>query len=182
MGRPQMFCQLDMVDKEQSAMGNITTIQQVASEGLHQIEDAISRLLSNNPQGLRNSEIAEMLNLQSEFRGGQRNYLTHSVLGGLLTKGEVVQDHETKLYKLADFQMAAQGIAQQGLHLVEDAILMLLRSNPQGLRNSEIAEMLILQSEFRGGQRNYLTHSVLGGLLAKGEVVQDCESKLYTKR
>ena len=57
-----MFCQLDMVDKEQSAMGNITTIQQVASEGLHQIEDAISRLLSNNPQGLRNSEIAEMLN------------------------------------------------------------------------------------------------------------------------
>ena len=163
-------------------MSNMTTIQQVASEGLHQIEDAIIRLLSNNPQGLRNSEIAEMLNLQSEFRGGQRNYLTHSVLGGLLANGEVVQDRENKLYKLADFQKAAQGIAQQGLRLVEDAILMLLRSNPQGLRNSEIAEMLNLQSEFRGGQRNYLTHSVLGGLLAKGEVVQDCESKLYTKR
>ena len=79
-------------------MGNMTTVQQAASEGLHQIEDAIIRLLLNNPQGLRNSEIADMLNLRSEFRGGQRNYLTHSVLGGLLSKGKVTQDRETKLY------------------------------------------------------------------------------------
>ena len=181
-GAAPEFSQFAMTDKEQSAMGDLTTVQQAATHGLHQIEGAIIRLLSSNPQGLRNSEIADMLNLRSEFRGGQRNYLTHSVLGGLLAKGEVVQDHETKLYKLADFQKAAQGIAQQGLHLIEDAILTLLRSNPQGLRNSEIADMLNLRSEFRGGQRNYLTHSVLGGLLAKGEVVQDCESKLYTKR
>ena len=63
--------------------------RELAQEGLSKIEDAIVRLLSRNPQGLRNPEIAGALNLRSDFRGNQKNYITYSVLGGLIAQGRV---------------------------------------------------------------------------------------------
>ena len=72
--------------------------RELAQSGLQQIEEAILRLLSSNPQGLRNSEIAELLNLRSDFRGRQKDYLTYSVLGGLIAHGKVVRDEKTKLF------------------------------------------------------------------------------------
>jgi hypothetical protein len=53
------------------------------------MEQAITRLLADHPNGLTNSEIARELNLQSDFAGRQKNYLTYSVLGGLMKKGVV---------------------------------------------------------------------------------------------
>ena len=44
------------------------------------------------------AQIANMLGLRSSFKGGHRNYLTHSLLGGLLAKGLAAQDEDTKLY------------------------------------------------------------------------------------
>jgi hypothetical protein len=79
-------------------MMEITTEVEEAQEGLRRIEAAILRLLARNPQGLRNSEIAEKLELRSHFNGKQKDYLTYSVLGGLLSRGEVVQDERTKLF------------------------------------------------------------------------------------
>ena len=76
---------------------------------------------------------------------------------------------------------AARVLAQEGLRHIEQAILMLLDDNPQGLRNSQIADALGLRSSIRDGQRHYLTYSVLGGLMARGEVVQDQETKFFTK-
>jgi len=76
---------------------------------------------------------------------------------------------------------AARVLAQKGLHHIEQAILMLLDDNPQGLRNSQIADALGLRSSIRDGQRNYLTYSVLGGLMTRGEVFQDRETKFFTK-
>lgn len=67
----------------------------------------------------------------------------------------------------------ARQIAQDGLQRVEEAILKLLDSNPQGLRNTQIADLLDLRSDFRGRQGDYLTCSVLGGLIAKGRVYWD---------
>ena len=49
-------------------------------------------------EGLRNVDIATILSLHSTVRGGRRNYLTYSVLGGLLAEGKVVWDERTKLY------------------------------------------------------------------------------------
>ena len=40
--------------------------------------------------------------LRSSIRGGQRNYLTYSVLGGLMARGEVVQNRETKVFNKAE--------------------------------------------------------------------------------
>lgn len=76
---------------------------------------------------------------------------------------------------------AAHVLAQEGLRHIEQAILMLLEANPQGLRNSQIADLLGLRSSIRDGQRYYLTYSALGGLMARAEVVQDRETKIFTK-
>lgn len=78
-------------------------------------------------------------------------------------------------------ELEARGLAQRGLRLIEDAILKLLSAHPEGLRNSQIAELLGLRSAFRGRQQNYLTYSVLGGLLEDGRVVRDDDSKLFSK-
>ena len=72
--------------------------QSLVQEGLRQIEDAILELLHRNPQGLRNVQVADLLDLRSGVRGGQRNYLTYSLLGRLLSQGRVSWDEETKLY------------------------------------------------------------------------------------
>lgn len=77
--------------------------------------------------------------------------------------------------------LVARGMAQSGLKLIEDAILSLLEKNPQGLGNAEIAASLDLVSYFKGGQKNRLTHSVLGGLLERGQVEQDDRSKKFTR-
>ena len=52
----------------------------------------------------------------------------------------------------------AHAIAQEGLRLIENAILRLLDANSQGLRNIEIADSLGLRSSSQGNQRNYLTY------------------------
>lgn len=44
---------------------------------------------------------------------------------------------------------AARVLAQEGLRHIEQAILMLLDDNPQGLRNSQIADLLGLRSSIR---------------------------------
>ena len=76
---------------------------------------------------------------------------------------------------------AARVLAQEGLRHIERAILMVLDSHPAGLRNSQIADLLGLRSSIRDGQRNYLTYSVLGGLMARGNVVQNRETKVFGK-
>ncbi len=81
-------------------MNSDSTAQHKALSGLRLIEDAILELLSQNPQGLRNADIAELLNLRSDFRGRQKDYLTYSVLGGLLAANRASRDDETKLFTI----------------------------------------------------------------------------------
>ena len=76
---------------------------------------------------------------------------------------------------------AAHVLAEEGLRHIERAILMLLEDHPAGLRNSQIADLLGLRSSIRGRQRNYLTYSVLGGLMDKGKVTQDRETSIFTR-
>jgi len=60
--------------------------------------------------------------------------------------------------------------AQQGLSLIKEAILNALAQNETGLTNSQIAESLDLRSDYQGGNKDYLTWSVLGLLLNAGQV------------
>ena len=158
-----------------------TREQSLAAEGLQQVENAVVELLHRNPQGLRNVQIANLLGLRSGVRGGQRNYLTYSVLGNLLDQGRILWNGETKLYTTVGADSTPQSLAGEGLRRIEQAILELLHQNPQWLRNVDIATILSLHSTVRGGRRNYLTYSVLGGLLAEGKVAWDERTKLYTE-
>ncbi len=162
-------------------MNDNARAQSLAAEGLQQVENAIIELLNRNPQGLRNVQIANLLGLRSRVRGGQRNYLTYSVLGNLLDQGKILWDDETKLYSTVGADLTPQALGANGLRTIEQAILDLLRQNPQGLRNVDIATTLSLHSTVRGGRRNYLTYSVLGGLVADGKVAWDKQTKLYTE-
>lgn len=56
---------------------------------------------------------------------------------------------------------------------LEAAILDYLRARPEGAINNEIARDLGLESDFDGRQKNYLTYSLLGGLMTKGQVVRE---------
>ena len=69
-----------------------------AEAGLKQIQEAIIALLRRQPDGLRNAQIAEALNLRSDVCGRQKDYLTYSVLGGLVRQGRVHWNQETKRF------------------------------------------------------------------------------------
>ncbi len=75
---------------------------------------------------------------------------------------------------------ASRMLTQEGLRHIEDAIMRLLAAHPQGLRNAQIADALGLRSSIHDRQRDYLTYSVLGGLMARGAVTQDSETKIFT--
>ena len=162
-------------------MNDNARARSLAAEGLQQVENAVIELLHRNPQGMRNVQIANLLGLRSGVRGGQRNYLTYSVLGNLLDQGKILWDDETKLYSTIGADLTPQALAEDGLRTIEQAILDLLQQHPEGLRNVDISAILALHSTVRGGRRNYLTYSVLGGLLAQGKVAWDKQTKLYTK-
>ena len=77
-------------------MNSDPTALKMAQEGLQQIEDAMLRLLDRNPQGLRNAQIADLLDLRSDFLGNQKDWLTYSVLGGLIKQRKVTSHRETR--------------------------------------------------------------------------------------
>lgn len=66
--------------------------------------------------------------------------------------------------------MTALENSHVGLDLLKQAILELLQQYPAGLTNIEIARALDLESDFEGGQKNYLSWSILGLLLSEGAV------------
>jgi hypothetical protein len=62
--------------------------------------------------------------------------------------------------------------AQQGLVFLKEAILGILAQNPKGLRNSEIAEILDIHTDYDGRQKDYLSWSLLGLLKKERKVVR----------
>ncbi len=66
--------------------------------------------------------------------------------------------------------------AQEGLEHLKQAVISLLGSHPQGLRNAEIADKLGIRSH----QRNFLSFSVLGLLIESRDVIK--ADKVYKLR
>ena len=56
--------------------------------------------------------------------------------------------------------------------LLEDSVLAMVLVNEDGVRNVDVARWLDLRSAHGGRQRDYLTYSVLGNLLADGRIRQ----------
>ncbi len=62
--------------------------------------------------------------------------------------------------------------AQEGLEHLKQAVISLLGSHPQSLRNAEIADKLGIRSHQSGHQRNFLSFSVLGLLIESRDVIK----------
>jgi len=62
-----------------------------AQRGLELVKEAILDILDQKSDGLRNAEIAEILEIRSDYQGEQKDYLSWSVLGLLLNEGKVVK-------------------------------------------------------------------------------------------
>tara|TARA_B100000749_G_scaffold208292_1_gene163320 strand:+ start:432 stop:1007 length:576 start_codon:yes stop_codon:yes gene_type:complete len=60
--------------------------------------------------------------------------------------------------------------AQMGLELLKAAVLELAKANPDGIKNSDAAKYLGLQSDYGGGSKDYLSYSLLGLLMKEGRI------------
>jgi hypothetical protein len=70
--------------------------------------------------------------------------------------------------------------AQEGLRIIENAMLDLLRRYPEGLTNAEIAQLLGIESDASDSQRNRLSWAILTRLLraARIEKINDGKRRL----
>ena len=53
---------------------------------------------------------------------------------------------------------------------LKNVILETIKQNPKGIGNSDIAKLLMLESDFEGKQKNYLSWSIIGLLVNEGKV------------
>lgn len=71
--------------------------------------------------------------------------------------------------------------AQMGLDLIKSAIMELAKANPLGIKNSDAAKYLGLQSNYGGGSKDYLSYSILGILMREGRMERN-EKKKHVAR
>lgn len=66
--------------------------------------------------------------------------------------------------------MTPEQKAAAGLQQLKDAIVDYLAEHPDGVRHSQIVSDLGLESDYEGKQKNYLSWSTIGLLLAERRV------------
>ena len=67
--------------------------------------------------------------------------------------------------------------AQMGLELIKSAVMELAKANPDGIKNSDAAKYLGLQSDYGGGSKDYLSYSILGILMKEGKIERNAKKK-----
>lgn len=67
------------------------TPREKAQHGLILMKEAIVDLLSMKPDGFRNIDIATELDIHSDYKGTQKDYLSWSILGLLLKEERVIR-------------------------------------------------------------------------------------------
>lgn len=81
------------------AASDLSKLKGRAEGGLAEITAAVRALVGSRPEGVRNSDVARELGLQTHVGGGQRNHLTHAVLTELVRNGTVTRDkHGVHIY------------------------------------------------------------------------------------
>ena len=71
--------------------------------------------------------------------------------------------------------------AQMGLELIKAAVMELAKANPDGIKNSDAAKYLGLQSDYGGGSKDYLSYSILGILMKEGRIERNEKKKHVAK-
>ncbi len=97
--------------------------------------------------------------------------------GGILTNQVIPGgEHRTSRVQVT-IPWGAQERAAAGRELLCDAVLDLVKCNPQGVTNADVASVLALRSDHQGGAKDYLTYSIIGILLARNLLTK--EGKRY---
>lgn len=91
--------------------------------------------------------------------------------GGLLTN-TVVPVGAQRERRNVTVPAGAVEKAQVGLELLKAAVLELAQANPEGITNSDASKTLGLQSDYKGGSKDYLAWSLLGLLMSEGKMVR----------
>ena|SRR6185369_12384529 len=92
--------------------------------------------------------------------------------GGLLTNavlptGEVKRKKSDVVVPLGVVEKS-----QIALKMLKDAVLELAQANKEGVTNSEVTRALGLQSDYKGGSKDYLSWSLLGILMREGKMTR----------
>ena len=68
-----------------------------------------------------------------------------------------------------------------GLNMMKSAVMEFAKANPKGIKNSDAAKYLGLQSDYGGGSKDYLSYSILGILMKEGRMVRSERKKHVAK-
>ncbi len=71
--------------------------------------------------------------------------------------------------------------AQMALDLLKSAVMELAKANPDGIKNSDTAKYLGLQSDYGGGSKDYLSYSILGVLMKENRIERTSKGKHVAK-
>lgn len=82
--------------------------------------------------------------------------------GGLLTNAVVPSGLGGKKRQNIVVPQGCIERAQLGIQFLKNAIFELAKANPEGITNADAASLLGLRSDSQGGQKDYLSYSVIG--------------------
>lgn len=102
--------------------------------------------------------------------------------GGLLTNSVLPSGLAKKERPAVVMPSGVREKAQLGLSLIKDAVLELVKANPRGVSNSDVASLLGLRSDYGGGSKDYLSYSVLGILMREGKIARAATTKRHVAR
>ena len=90
--------------------------------------------------------------------------------GGMLTNSVQPSGKFSKLPKNVNVPFGVREKARLGLNMLKESVLEFAQANSSGVTNSEIVKALDLQSDYKGGSKDYLTWSLLGLLMREGKM------------
>ena len=148
----------EISDSEKSAV-----IQEIHDSGLKVLHTVISDNLTEEQALKIEAELISAFGIRSQ--------------GGLLTN-RVRPNPENISKKIkVNIPEGCYEKAQMGLDFIKSAIMELAKANPSGIKNSDAAKYLGLQSDYGGGSKDYLSYSVLGILMKEGRMVRNEKKK-----
>jgi uncharacterized protein len=93
--------------------------------------------------------------------------------GGFLTNSVTPSGNSRRIRNDIKIPSGVVEKAAIGLDLLKDAVVELAKANHGGITNADCAKALGLQSNYRGGAKDYLSFSILGLLLDEGRLKRD---------
>jgi len=143
--------------------------------------------VDSTPKGLRIKEIQEgghrvVVTKMADFLTEEQALKLEAELisafgteatGGFLTNSVTPSGRAPRLRRDLRVPSGVVEKASIALDLLKDAIVELAKSNETGVTNADCAKALGLQSNFRGGAKDYLSFSLIGLLMEEGRLQRD---------